>query len=305
MKVSIIGMGNVGSTLAYTLMLKGLASELILVNRTKSKAQGDAYDLIHAQSFTDTIIPIKAGDIEDTIGSDVIVLTHSVPYQESFKNRMDLLPGNMQLFADTVPELARLSPNGIFLVVTNPVDVLTYGVYKLSGFAPSKVLGIGTLIDSARFRSELSQRMGIAPDDIRAYIFGEHGDSQFPATSLASAGGERINDEELCKELLEESVILGHKIMKAKGYTNYAIAMATSLVVEVIYRNSHRTMPIATYIDDYLGIKDNCFSIPVVVGREGILRIQKPNLSDEEVNKFQHSASIIQQGIDKIKHYWE
>jgi len=305
MKISIIGTGHVGSTLAYTLVLKGLASELVLVNRTESKAQGDAYDLVHAQSFTDSIVPIKAGTWEDTRDSDIMILTHSVPFQKDWTSRMDLLPGNGRLFADTVPKLAELSPRGIFIVITNPVDILTYLVQKLSGFPSSRVLGVGTLIDSARFRTELSQKMGIAPDDIRAYIFGEHGDSQFPAVSLANAGGEKINDKELCDTLLAESVGLGHKVMRAKGYTNYAIAMAASLVVEVIYKNSHRTMPIATCVEDYLGVSDSCLSVPVVVGREGIIKVQKPHLSEEEIQKFQYSASLINQGIDSIRHLWE
>ena len=240
MKTSIIGVGNVGATLAYTLVLKGLTNELVLVDHSKKKATSDAYDLIHSLAFTEHVIDIKAGDYKDTKDSEVVVLTLSVPWQPDFTSRLDLAPGNLKLTREVLPELIKYSPNAVYIIITNPVDVITYYALQISKLPPEKLFGIGTLIDSARYRKYLSDLKGIHPDDIRAYILGEHGDSQFSALSIAYAGGEHIKEEAVAAEAFINSTHSAFEIVKGKGYTNFGISMATSLVLESIYLDNNR-----------------------------------------------------------------
>lgn len=300
MKISIFGIGHVGSTLAYTLMLKDLANELVLIDRWPEKANSDAQDLTHALTFTNHIIPIKGGEIADSKASDIIIITASVPWQQEFTSRFDLAPGNLSLFNETIPQLARYSPNAILIVLTNPLDIMTYFALTASGFPSSRVLGVGTLIDSARFRKLLSEKYRIHPDDIRAYILGEHGDTQFPAISAAYTGGVKIEDSSEVRKLLEDSESSAYNIVKGKGYTNYAIAMATSLVVESIVKDENRTMPISTLVEGFLGINDVCLSVPVVVGQKGITKKLNIILDENEQSLFEKSANRVKEEIDKL-----
>ncbi len=299
MKTSIIGVGHVGATLAYTLVLKGLTNELILVDQNQQKATSDAYDLIHSLAFTDHVMHIKAGEIEATENSDVIVLTLSVPWNPSYKTRNDLAPGNIKLYKQILPQLKQLSPDAVYVIVTNPVDVITYYAIKEVGLMPSKVLGIGTLIDSARFRKYLSDHKNIHPDDIRAYILGEHGESQFTALSISYAGGEHIKEEAEAAEAFINSSHSAYEIVKGKGYTNFGIAMATSLVMESIYLDNNRTVPISTLVDNFWGVSDVCLSIPAIIGRKGIVRTIVPDLNSNEIDLFTKSAGIVKDIIKK------
>lgn len=299
MKTSIIGIGHVGSTLAYTLVIKGLTNELVLVDRNIDKATSDAYDLIHSLAFTDHLMHIKAGDIEATKDSDVIILTLSVPWDSSYKTRNDLAPGNIELLQQILPELKRRSPEAVYLIITNPVDVITYYAIQIAGLRPEKVLGIGTLIDSARFRQYLSNNKGIHPDDIRAYILGEHGESQFTALSISYAGGEHIKEEAEAAEAFITSTHSAYEIVKGKGYTNFGIAMATSLVMESIYLDNNRTIPVSTLVDGQWGINDVCLSLPAIIGRKGIVRTITPDLNPEEIDSFKKSADIVKMIIEK------
>ncbi len=300
MKISIFGIGHVGSTLAYTLMLKDLANELVLIDQSLDKASSDAQDLTHALTFTDHIIPIRSGEIETSRASDIVIVTASVPWQHEYTSRFDLAPGNLDLFKNLMPEISRLSPDAVLIIITNPLDIMTYFAIKTSGFPPEKVMGVGTLIDSARFRKILSEKYSIHPDDIRAYILGEHGDTQFPVISAAYTGGVKIEDSKEIRKLLEASESSAYDIMKGKGYTNFAIAMATSLVVESIVKNENRTMPISTLIDGFMGIENVCLSIPVVVGRKGITKKLNIALDEKEQKLFRQSASLIRTEIDKL-----
>ncbi len=300
MKITIFGIGHVGSTLAYTLMLKDLTNELVLVDRSLEKAQSDAQDLNHALTFTDHIIPIKGGGISDSENSDIVIITASVPWQNDYSSRFDLGPGNLALMMDMLPQIAQLSPDAILIIVTNPLDILTYFAIQISGFPANRVLGVGTLIDSARFRKILSEKYHIHPDDIRAYILGEHGDTQFPATSAAYTGGVKIEDSEEIRKLLEASESSAYHIVKGKGYTNFAISMATSLVVESIVKDENRTMPISTLVDGFLGIEDVCLSIPVVVGKRGITKKLNIALDEKEQALFRKSAELVRTEIDRL-----
>ncbi|MDZ7736498.1 MAG: hypothetical protein U5P41_10620 [Gammaproteobacteria bacterium] len=199
-----------------------------------------------------------------------------------------------------MPELAKNSPDAVFVVLTNPVDIMTYHTIRLSGFPPRRVIGTGTLIDSARFREMLSDEIGIDPDDLRAYILGEHGPHQFPALSQAQVGGERIDDNEHRRQMFRDAVEAGHNVLRAKGYTNYAIAMAASLIIEAIVHDTRRTMPVSTLIDGWLDVADVCLSLPVVIGRSGITRVLHPELDASEREAFRQAAVAVAEATRSI-----
>jgi len=303
MKVSIIGLGRVGSTLAYTLLLKGLADELVLVNRSRDKAEGDALDLQHAHLFIDSKIDIRAGEIADTAGSEVIAYCASAPWKDNFTSRLDAAVANTRLMEELIPPLAEASPDAKLVVLSNPVDVLTWHAIRLSAFPPERVMGTGTLVDSARFRELISAQVGIHPSDIRAYSLGEHGDSQFLAFSCAEAGGEPVEDRPDRRAMFERATHAGYEVFNKKGCTNYAIAMAAAYVIETIRADARHTMPLSTLIDGtdkrggYAGVAGVCLSVPVVVGREGIVRWMQPELNEEETRAFAHSADVVRAAI--------
>ncbi len=297
MKVALVGQGRVGSTLAYTLLVRGLADEMVLVDRDADRALGEALDLQHAEAFIGHPVKIRAGGIAETAGSDIVILCCSAPWSAAYTSRFDLGRPNLALFRELVPPLAKASPGAKVLVVTNPVDVMTYHALELTGFGPERVFGTGTLIDSARFRTLLSGSMGIHPDDVRAYVLGEHGDTQFPIFRSAVAGGSRLIGEEAAHETLREVGRAGFEVVRLKGHTNYAISMAAALVVEAVAWNTCRTMPLSVRIDGIHGVRDACLSLPVVVGSRGIARVLEPDLDGGEVEAFRRCAAVMREGL--------
>jgi L-lactate dehydrogenase len=301
MKIAIIGTGRVGSSIAYTLVLKQLCQHLVIAGRNLDKAWGDALDLQHTLAFYSRPIKIEAATNELIKNADIIVITASVdPGQQVILSRMQLAEPNASMFRELIPGLAANNPNALLLIVTNPVDVMTYAAAKLSGFLPNRVMGIGTLVDSARFRTMLCKEVHIHPDDLRAYILGEHGPNQFPILSSAEAGGERIQDTPRHREIFTQVIDAGFEVFQLKGYTDRAIATATCMVIQAIIFDENRTMPLAVRFDEWQGVHDNCFSIPVVVGRNGIIRHLYPELNDEERGNLQNSAKAIKSAISSL-----
>lgn len=300
MKIAIIGTGHVGSTIAYALVLKGLCDHLVLAGRNLAKAHGDELDLQHTLAFCERTMQIESAPIEAVAASDILIVTTSVPLSDHMTSRMELGPANAALFRQLIPRLARNNPDAILIIITNPVDVLTYLATQISGFPASSIIGIGTLVDSARFRSLLSIERQIHPDDLRAYILGEHGPNQFPLFSTASMGSEHIDDNPLHREIFNAVYNAGFDVYNAKGYTNFAIAAASCEVVRAIVYDSHRTLPLSTYLEDWLGIRDNCFSIPVVVGRRGVIRHLHPYLNRTERKALEKAAKEIKARINRL-----
>lgn len=297
MKITIVGTGKVGSAIAFASVMNPMASELMLVNRSRDKAEGDALDLRHASALRNSNMQINAGDIGDTAGSDVIVFTASVPTVDPTKQRTALAEGNYHLLSDWIPKLAAVSPNATLIMVTNPVDALTYVSIELSGFPPSRVIGTGTLLDSIRYRSMLSEELEIHSDDIRAYILGEHGDTQFAARSIAMTGGERFYSNDVTERIFHETVGMGYRVAKMKGYTNYGVAMATMLILDSIAYDLRHTMPLSVLIEDFCGVKDVCLSLPAVVGRDGVTRVIRPQLTEAEEAAFCRSAETVRETV--------
>jgi L-lactate dehydrogenase len=299
-KISVVGVGRVGSTVAYTLVMSSYASELLLVNRTHSVAEGEALDLRHASALVEVPVEVRAAKVAETAGSDLIIVTASVPLPGPGAARATMARGNCQLFEELIPPLAAASPNAVLLMVTNPVDAMTAVAWKLSGFPARRVIGTGTLIDSARFRSLLSREVGIHPDDIRAYILGEHGEHQVPALSLAQSGGEWIGGIDSAQALFRETVGLGYQVIQRKGHSNYAIALACRLIVEAIAHDSMRTLPISTRIEGYLGVEDVFLSVPAVVGRAGVVRTLHPELGPAEADAFRAAAQAVREALAEL-----
>jgi L-lactate dehydrogenase len=297
MKISIIGTGPVGSTIAYTLLLRGLADELVLVDRDSKIAEGEALDLEHAEAFTSHPVTVRAGGLNETACSDIVVICCSVPWKLEYKSRFEIGHDNLKIFKQIVPALAKASPQAKLLVITNPVDVMTFHAIRLSGFGSKRVFGTGTLIDSARFRTMLSKKMGIHPDDLRAYILGEHGDGQFPVFSLAVAGGTRIAENDSTLELFHKTSRAGFDVVNRKGHTSYAIGMTAVLVIEAIVWDTHRTMPLSILIEGFLGESDVCLSLPVVMGKNGVTQVLEPDLGQQEKEAFHHCATIVRDAI--------
>jgi L-lactate dehydrogenase len=298
MKIAIIGTGRVGSSIAYALVLKQLCDHVVISGRGYDKAKGDALDLQHTLAFCSRSMRIEASTNDQITGADIIVMTASVAANdEVITSRMQLGEKNVTMFRELIPILAANNPNAVLVVVTNPVDVMTYAAAKLSSFPANKVLGVGTLVDSARFRTLLSEEVHIHPDDLRTYILGEHGPNQFPILSSAEAGGERIRDTPRHRELFAQVIEAGFEVFRLKGYTDRAIATATCMVIEAIVYDQSRTMPLAIRFGEWMGIHDNCFSIPVVVGRNGIVRHLHPEMNDEERHKLQQAALAIKSAI--------
>lgn len=301
MKVSIVGPGAVGVTLAHTLLLSGIAREILLVGRNREKAEAEALDLMHAQSFLPISTRVTTGDLSDVEGSEVVVMCASVPTPPQMQSRRVLATGNARLMAQLLPTIAQRAPQAKILFVTNPVDSLTWLARELTGFPPSQLMGMGTLVDSFRLRQSLSGVIGIHPSDLRIYVLGEHGESQFVALSIASSGGEPIEDSAERRQLFDYAKRVGLEILQKKGNTCYAIAQAANYVVKSILLDEHTTIPLSTFVNGFLGAGDLCLSLPVVVGKNGVERVLYPQLNEEEQTAFRVSSQEVGQLNEEIK----
>ena len=299
MKISVVGIGKVGQAVAHALTLKEMCRELVLVNRTRATAEAEALDLSHASAFGDTLMEIRAGGVADIAGSGIVVLCASVPAEiHTGWTRDELAKGNWKLYGELLPPIVEAAPDAIYLVVANPVDVLTYRTLTVAGLDPGRVIGTGTLVDSARYRKLIARETGVHPMDIRAYIIGEHGDAQVLANSIASIGGQHAYSEFTNWDLFQEAVDSAYTIFRTRGYTNYGVAKAVTLLVQSIETDACHTMPVSSLIDGAYGITDVCLSLPCVVGERGIHRVLQPALSPTEFDLLRQSADAVRGVID-------
>jgi len=304
-RVAVVGVGAVGATFAYALLLSGLASEIVLIDANRGKAEGEAMDLNHTVPFTHPT-RIWAGDYADCAGAAVTVLAAGVG-QKPGQSRMECLQANARIWREIVPQIARHNPHGILLVATNPVDVLTYAALKLSGLPPARVLGSGTILDTARFRFLLSQHFGVDARSVHAYIIGEHGDSEVAAWSLANIAGMRL--QEYCRaqglvyepgemqKIFESTRDAAYRIIERKGATYYAVAAGLLRITQSILRHQNTVLSVSSLIEDYCGISDVCFSLPTVVDRGGIQSVLRLELDETEKTQLRHSAEVLQKTI--------
>lgn len=307
-RVTIVGLGNVGATFAYALLLSGMAAEIVLIDSNRSKAEGEAMDLNHAIPFTHPT-KVWVGDYGDCAGAVVTVLAAGAP-QAPGETRLELIKKNAAIWRSIVPQVAKHNDRGILLVATNPVDVLTYAAWKLSGLPSQKVIGSGTILDTARFRYLLSQELGVDARSVHAYIIGEHGDSEVPVWSLANIAGMRMPkfyraqgipyDPEAMEAIFRQTRDAAYQIIERKGATYYAVAAGLMRITQAILRNQRTVLSVSSLITDYYGLNDVCFSLPTVVDRGGVEQVLRLELDATEVERLRHSAKVLKEIIKSL-----
>jgi L-lactate dehydrogenase len=310
-KIAVIGAGGVGATTAYALMVQGVGSEIVLIDVNKDKAEGEAMDLRHGASFVNPV-DIYAGDYEDLADAKLIVITAGAA-QKPGETRLDLIKKNTGIFKNIVSSITEYNQDGILLVVTNPVDILTHLTYKLSGFPANRVIGSGTVLDSSRFRSLLSKNCGVAASNVHGYIIGEHGDSEVPVWSLTNIAGTKIenycpicnqdcNDKEHSLEEISDQVKnAAYEIIEKKGATFYAVALAVSRIARAILRDENAVLTVSSLMKGYYGIEDISLSLPTLINSSGIERVLELPLSEKEEKAFKDSAQQLKQNFEQLE----
>lgn len=308
-KVGVVGTGQVGSSFAYALMMRGMATELVLVDSNAEKAVGEMMDFNHGLSFV-TPMKIVSGSYADIAGAQVVVITAGAS-QHPGETRLDLLSRNAAIFRAIIPEVVKHNPDGIILIATNPVDILTYTSLEASGLPPTMVIGSGTILDTSRFRFLLGQYYGVDARSVHAYIVGEHGDSEIPLWSLANIGGVRLQefaplrnkryDQEEMNRLFVDVRDAAYEIIKRKGATYYAIGLGLLSIVEAILGNYRSVLSVSTLMTGQYGVKDICLSLPCVVGEHGVEEVLTLNLNREEEEGFRASATKLKKTLEALR----
>lgn len=297
-RVVVIGTGAVGSTTAYTLLLHKRMSELVLIDVNKDKARGDALDMNHGLPFVGNI-KVWAGDYPDCKGADIIVVTAGAA-QKPGETRLDLLKRNVRIFESIIENVTKYNTDGILLIATNPVDVLSYFSWKKSGWPANRVIGSGTLLDSARFRYLIAEELAIDPRSVHAHIIGEHGDSELPVWSRANVAGISVDlPEEKRTEIFTQTRDAAYEIINAKGATFYAIALALDRICAAILRNESSVLTVSTLLKGAYGVDDVYLGVPCIVDNTGVRRILDLELSEQEQELLRHSAQTLK---DQIEH---
>ena len=307
-KVAIIGCGFVGAASGFALMESGLFSEMVLLDANKDKAEGEAYDIAHGIPFGRPM-KIYAGDYDDIADAAIIIVTAGAN-QKPDETRLDLVHKNVEIFKSIIPEIAKRNYQGVLLIVANPVDILTYTAQKLSGFPENRVIGSGTVLDTARLKYALGEHLGVDSRSVHAFIVGEHGDSEIAAFSSANISGIPLDD--FCElrghydhsgstaKIAEEVKNSAYEIISKKGATYYGIAMSVKRICEAIIRDEKSILPISTMMHGEFGIENVVLSMPAVVGREGYETKVPIVLDQDEVTRLHESANTLRQVLDEV-----
>ena len=307
-KVAIIGCGFVGSASAFALMQSGLFTEMVLLDANHQKAEGEAEDIVHGIPFGRPM-QIYAGDYDDIADAAIIVITAGAN-QKPDETRLDLVNKNIAIFQSIIPEITKRDFEGILLIVANPVDILTYTAQKLSGYPEKRVIGSGTVLDSARLKYHLGQHLGVDSRSVHAFIVGEHGDSEIAAWSSANISGIPLdnfcemrghyNHMEATERIAAEVKQSAYEIISKKGATYYGIAMSVKRICEAIIRDEKSILPISTMLHGEYGISDVVLSLPCIVGRDGYETKVPIDLDQEEVSRLHESANTLKEVLSKF-----
>jgi len=308
-KVVVVGAGAVGATYCYALTQSGLADEIVLTDKNEDLMKGQVLDLAHGQTFFPTV-GIRSGTIADCADAQVVVITAGAA-QKPGETRLELIKKNAAITGSISEEVAKTGCKGVMVIVSNPVDVLTYVALKRSGWEKSRVIGSGTVLDSSRFRHLLSKHCGVDVHNVHAYILGEHGDSEFAAWSMTNIAG--INIDEYCpvcnkcsdwknqRQLIEQQVRdSAYHIINYKGSTQFAVGLALVRITGAILRSQNSILSVSTLVESDFGIKDVCLSVPCVVSDGGVVRIIESPLSPSELNSLSYSAQVLRKAIDSL-----
>lgn len=308
-KIAIIGLGMVGSSIAFSLMQEGIFSEIVLIDKDRKKAKGEAMDLSHGIPFCESI-NIYEGDYDDIKDCFVVIITAGAN-QEKGETRLDLIDKNLKIYKSIIPNITKTGFEGILLVVSNPVDILTYVTLKLSGYDKKRVIGSGTVLDSARFQYMLGKHLNVDSKSIHAFVIGEHGDSELALWSSGDIGGMNINKfcelrghfnhEQAMNEIFSGVKNSAYEIIERKCATYYGIAMAVKRICTALVKDEHSILPVSSYIDGEYGLKDICISIPSIVCMEGIDKVLEIPLSKREEENLFNSASKLKDVLESLK----
>ena len=310
-KISIIGTGSVGSTIAYTLTVMGIASEIVMIDINNEKALGEALDIRQGTPFC-SACSIYAGDYRDAAGSDIVILTSGIARKPG-QTRLELAQTNVNITKSIIPEITKYAPNAIYVIVSNPVDILTYTFHKFSGLPESHIIGSGTILDTARLRARLSEYYNINQSNVHAYVFGEHGDSSFVPWSVANISNVPIRE---CGKLLLQPGLTcpeldfddveqyvrksGGRVIQRKGATFYAVSVSVCHICKCILDGMDTTMTVSTMMHGEYGINDVCLSTLNMVGRDGVRGKVNVPLTDEEARKLRLSAETLKDVIKNL-----
>ena len=311
-KISILGSGRVGSSIAYTLTVGGVCSEIVLVDIAKQLAEGEAMDIIQGTPFSNSV-NIYSGDYKDVAGSDIVIVTLGRARKPG-QTRIELAQSNVDIIKSVMPQVAEYALNAIYVLVSNPVDILTYATLKVTNLSPNQVIGSGTLLDSSRLRSIVAEKLGISSRNVHGYVLGEHGDSSVVPWSLVSIAGMTIDAYEKAAgfedEFIQEDSLAamekdmresGAKVIQNKGATNYAIAMSVRYLCDNILRGGNTVMAVSSLMTGQYGMEDVCLSIPSIINSSGLVKTLEPQLKEEEVEKLLNSANVLKNIISTLE----
>ena len=303
-QVAIVGLGKVGVTTAYATLLRGLATKLILVSRDLKKAEGEMYDLVHGSPFYQNTQIIATDNYADLRGTDLVIFTAGCG-QKPGQTRLDLNKDNCKVVDKLIPQIVKHAPNTLILMVSNPLDVMTYRATQLAGLPAGRVFGSGTILDTARYRTHLAKLLDISPTSIHAYILGEHGDSSFAPSSTATIGGKPLlSFPEFSPDqfawALEETRKDAYKIIEGKGATYYGISSALTHIIDVIKHDKKKVIPLSTTLTGEYGLKNVALSLPCILGRNGVIHPVELPLTMQEKQELINSAHIIRSHIKTI-----
>jgi L-lactate dehydrogenase len=308
-RVAIVGTGFVGSTTAYALLLSGTAAEIVLINRDERRAKGHVQDLRDAEVFSHTT-RVVAGQFDDCCSADVIILTAGVS-QSGQRSRLDSLNETAAILKGLVLKVARCNPHGILLIASNPVDVLTYAAWKWSGLPANRVIGSGTSLDTSRFRRRLAEHIGVASDNVHAYVVGEHGESQVAVISSARIAGMPLKsfcrelnlpyDEDGLRKIANDTRAAGLEIIRAKGATYYGIGTALARIVGAILRDERAVLTVSSLAPESMGLGEVSLSLPTIITRDGVARVVSIPLDASERHALEASAETLKQYIAALR----
>ncbi|MDO4619931.1 MAG: L-lactate dehydrogenase [Lachnospiraceae bacterium] len=301
-KISVLGAGRVGSAVAHTIAVQGIASQIVLVDVAKDKAKGEALDIRQGAAVMDMPVDVIDGDYTDTVDSDIIVFTLGAARKPG-QTRLDLARGNVEIIESVIPQVAKLSPEAKYVVVSNPVDIITYTIMKISGLPESQIIGTGCLLDTARLRNEVGTLAKVSPKNIHLNVYGEHGGSAMIPWSSGSIYGEHIDtyfekrgmaipDHD---ELLEHVHGAGGQVIGLKGATFFAVSVITAYVCSCIVHDAKAVMPLSTMLHGEYGMEDVCLSLPCVLGAKGIEKVNVPHMTEEEVEQLRASGRALKE----------
>ena len=310
-KITVIGAGSVGATIANDLMIQGISTEILLIDINREKAFGEALDIYQGAPFCSPAI-VRSGDYEDAGDSDIVIITSGLP-RKAGQSRLELAQANVDILKEITPQIVKAAPGAIYIIVSNPVDILTYVFYKTSGLPEHQILGSGTILDTSRLQSELAKRFCISPKNVHAHVYGEHGDSSFVPWSLVhiannhidsykehSPDRDRIKWEQNYEEVEQFVKTSGGQVIKNKGATFYAVAMSVCHLCKCVQSTAGTAVTVSTMMHGEYGVSDVCLSTLVLVDNQGVRGKILNQLTDGEVDKLRASAEKLKEVIHQV-----